>query len=144
MCGALAVPLRMCGHDTVFAVDAAVEADDRIVATANESDRTVITRDSALAARCSASILVESNDPDEQLRELAEAGLSLQLDSEPTWCGRCNREVTRVENGSLLPEYVPDDQSPIWQCSACAQYFWKGSHWADVQNRIDQITDGCH
>lgn len=144
MCGALVVPLRMCGHDTAYALDEHLEADDQFVRAATHTGRTAVTRDSELAAQCVESILVESNDPDEQLRELSEAGVSLELDSEPTLCGRCNGAVEQVENAQSAPEYVPDTQSPVWQCSECAQYFWKGSHWKDVRDRITRIRGGCH
>ncbi|WP_144799585.1 Mut7-C RNAse domain-containing protein [Halorubrum depositum] len=53
------------------------------------------------------------------------------------------------------PEYVPDDVGaspaagsdsapeadlrPAWRCRDCDQWFWKGSHWASVAERIDGI-----
>lgn len=46
MCGGLTSYLRMCGHDTVYALDRGVEADDRLLAIAHEEDRTLVTRDS--------------------------------------------------------------------------------------------------
>ncbi|PSQ40099.1 hypothetical protein BRD13_00720 [Halobacteriales archaeon SW_5_70_135] len=104
MCGGLRAPLRMCGHDTAYALDRDVEADDRLLALAREEERTLITRD----------------------RELAR-------------CGRCNGRlegVGREDSDGERPAYVPETADPVWRCRDCGQRFWRGSHWADVRERL--------
>ncbi|MCD2202049.1 Mut7-C RNAse domain-containing protein [Halobacterium sp. KA-6] len=135
MLGSLARMLRMCGHDAAYCLDRGVEADDAIRDLAAREDRVLVTRDRELAERAPESILVESKDVDDQLREVAAAGVDLT----PTpgeRCGACNGELHEVEGETEIPEYVPDDALPVWRCEDCGQYFWEGSHWDDVEKRL--------
>nr|WP_272931371.1 Mut7-C RNAse domain-containing protein [Halobacterium noricense] len=135
MLGSLARVLRMCGHDAAYCLDRGIEDDDAIRDLAAREGRVVVTRDRELAARTPESILVESKDVDDQLRELDAAGVTLT----PTpgeRCGACNGELERANDDSDRPEYVPDDAAPVWRCVDCGQCFWTGSHWADVEERL--------
>lgn len=137
MCGTLAVYLRMCGHDAAYALDREIEADDRLRALARAEHRVLVTRDRELAARTTDALLVESRDVGEQLRELAAAGIDLELADEPAHCGRCNGPVERVHAGEPTPEYAPDgDERRVWRCVECGQHFWKGSHWERVAETL--------
>jgi hypothetical protein len=60
MCGKLATYLRMCGHDTASALDRGVECDDELAGLAREENRTLLTRDTALACRVEEAILLEA------------------------------------------------------------------------------------
>ncbi|MCD2198474.1 Mut7-C RNAse domain-containing protein [Halobacterium sp. KA-4] len=138
MLGSLARMLRMCGHDAAYCLDRGVEADDAIRDLAAREDRVLVTRDRELAERAPESILVESKDVDDQLREVAAVGVDLT----PTpgeRCGACNGELHEVGEETGLPEYVPDDASPVWRCEDCGQYFWEGSHWDDVEKRLAEL-----
>ena len=136
MLGKLATLLRMCGYDAAYALDREIEADDEILALTEREGRLLITRDRELAARAERSILLESKDVDDQLRELKIAGIELSLD-EPSRCAACNDSLDPVSAGEETPEYVPDpDEQPVWRCPTCGQHFWEGSHWDDVEQRI--------
>lgn len=136
MLGSLAPMLRMCGHDAAYCLDRGIEADDAVRDLAAREDRVLVTRDRELAERATESILLESKDVDDQLRELDDEGVDLT----PTpgeRCGACNGELHEVGGeGNELPEYVPGDASPVWQCEDCEQFFWKGSHWDGVEARL--------
>lgn len=139
MCGGLRPYLRMCGHDSVYSLDRDVEADDELLRIAREEDRLLVTRDEGLAARAEPSLLLRSLDVEDQLRELLDAGIDLTLDDEPTYCGRCNGLLERVETDDV-PEYVPDPlPERLWRCRDCGQYFWKASHWDDVAETLDEL-----
>ena len=139
MLGKLATLLRMCGYDAAYALDRGIEADDEILALAEAEDRLLITRDRELAARAERSLLLESKDVDDQLRELEMAGIELSLD-EPSRCAACNESLEPVSAGEETPEYAPDpDEQPVWCCPDCGQYFWKGSHWDDVETRLTRF-----
>ncbi|MFW6385180.1 MAG: Mut7-C RNAse domain-containing protein [Halodesulfurarchaeum sp.] len=164
MCGGLRSILRMLGYDTVYALDRDAETDDVLVEIAVDEDRLIVTRDVDLAARSDRSVLLESTDTDEQLDELRAAGFELKL-TEPQRCSACNgpllwvpidgggggetsdpeRDGTGPEDIELsstdpvdsTPEGVPDPgEFRLWQCQHCGQYYWKGSHWDDVQSRL--------
>ncbi|WIV66899.1 Mut7-C RNAse domain-containing protein [Natrialbaceae archaeon AArc-T1-2] len=139
MCGGVVSYLRMCGHDTVYTGDRALEADDAIRDVAREEGRTIVTRDVDLATRAERSILLESRPVEGQLAELAAAGIDLELESEPTYCGACNGDLERVESGST-PEYAPDlAETAVWRCRDCGQHFWKGSHWDRVRETLERV-----
>lgn len=141
MCGKLAVYLRMCGHDTAYALDRGVESDDAVRELAREEGRTVLTRDEQLAASGDA-VLLTHRDVEGQLRELGAVGLDLGLDDHSTHCGTCNGSVERVEPEEPTPDYAPDArETDVWRCRDCGQHFWQGSHWADVAARLDALSD---
>jgi len=145
MLGKLARYLRMCGHDTAYAldrdgdgdIDVDVEADDAIRALAQREDRRLLTRDADLAARTEGALLLSARDVEAQLRELGEAGVRLSLPETPTRCGRCNGWLDRIEPSAPTPDDVPDPaETSVWRCERCGQHFWKGSHWDDVGRRL--------
>ena len=143
MCGGLRSYLRMCDHDTVYAGDRGLEADDALLALADAEDRTLITRDVALANRAVDAVLLESRDVEDQLAELAAAGLDLTLADEPRFCGRCNGSLERVDPEATTPEYAPDpDDADSWCCRRCDQVFWRGSHWDRVARTLSKIDGG--
>lgn len=137
MCGTLATYLRMCGYDALYALDGGVEADDDLATLAVEMDRTLVTRDRALAARVEDAVCLTERDVLGQLRELDAAGHPVELADEPSRCGACNGPVERVAPDAPRPSYVPaDGPDRHWQCLDCGQWFWKGSHWASVAERL--------
>lgn len=143
MCGGLVAYLRMCGHDTVYAGDRDLEADDALLAVARDDERTIVTRDVQLASRAEASILLESRDVEAQLAELAAAGLELTLDAEPDFCGRCNGPLEPVDSAASTPEYAPDPaETAVWHCRDCGQHFWRGSHWDRVERTLSGLESG--
>jgi len=135
MLGGLARICRMCGHDTAYCLDRSVEADDDVLALAASEDRTLVTRDRQLAARAPDGVLVESKAVDDQLRELAGAGIDLSLAGGER-CGACNGELRELGDGETSAEYVPGDADPVWACRDCGRQFYRGSHWDDVENRL--------
>ncbi len=137
MLGRLAGYLRMCGYDTVYALDRGVEADDTLRTIAEQEERTLVTRDVSLSQQTAKSILLREREVKDQLRELRTAGLTLEL-TEPTFCGRCNGslEPRPLDNP---PEYVPDEVAALWQCEECGQCFWKGSHWQRVKQTLQSL-----
>ncbi len=140
MLGSLATYLRMCGYDAAYALDRGVEADDRLAALARAEGRTLLTRDAALAARVADSVLLEERDVTDQLRELRAAGFDLSL-SEPRRCSSCNGRLERVDSdsGEGPAEGPNPDEQPVWRCVDCGQFFWKGSHWDDVRERLEGL-----
>jgi len=136
MCGGLRSYLRLCGHDTAYVLDrfdGDAPADDAIAALARTENRRLVTRDVALAGRTEDALLVESREVAGQLRELRAAGVALRP-AEPTYCGRCNGRLERLEGDPA--EYVPDDVGAVWACVDCGQQFWKGSHWDRMRETL--------
>ena len=142
MLGKLAVYLRLCGYDTVYALDRGVEADDRILEQAERESRTLLTRDVQLSNRAERGVLLTERDPDDQLAELVAAGLRLEPTDEPEWCGRCNGPVVAVDASEGTPEYAPDAaEREQWHCTHCGQVFWKGSHWDRMRETLREARE---
>ncbi|MFD1644798.1 Mut7-C RNAse domain-containing protein [Haloarchaeobius litoreus] len=143
MLGNLATYLRLCGHDTVYALDRDVEADEAVLGLATAGDRTLVTRDEQLATQAEQSILLRDRDTEPQLRELATAGVDLTPAEEPVHCGRCNGRLVRVDatDSDARPDYVPDHATPVWRCRNCDQRFWKGSHWDRMVATLADVRD---
>ncbi|MDY6764333.1 MAG: Mut7-C RNAse domain-containing protein [Halobacteria archaeon] len=135
MLGKLTRYLRMAGHDVVYIGDLDVEGDDEIAEKTKRGERTLVTRDTELASLVDNSILIESLTIEDQLKEVFEAGIELELDV-PERCSVCN---SRLEKTNERPEHAPDSVANIWKCVNCGQYFWKGSHWDDVKDRISSL-----
>ncbi len=139
MLGKLATYLRMCGYDAAYALDRELEDDDAILASARREGRRVVTRDVALADAAPDAVLLRSLDVEDQLRELGTAGFTLELD-EPERCSRCNGSLDRVGPDQRTPSFAPDpDQEAVWRCRECGQPYWRGSHWDDVERRLQFI-----
>ncbi|ELY98243.1 hypothetical protein C482_12012 [Natrialba chahannaoensis JCM 10990] len=156
MCGGLVAYLRMCDYDTVYAGDRepVLESDDDLLAVAAAEDRTLVTRDTELAARADDVILLTALEVEEQLGELSEAGVAFELAAEPSYCGRCNGVLERVDPSAETPEYAPDpaedsvddtgdkdadtEVMAVWRCQSCGQYFWRGSHWDRVERTLSE------
>ncbi|QCJ47577.1 MULTISPECIES: Mut7-C RNAse domain-containing protein [Haloprofundus] len=140
MLGKLAVYLRMCGYDAVYALDRGIEADDRLLALAEREGRRLLTRDVQLARRASDGVLLESRAVVDQLRELRDAGFDLTPGERPARCGRCNGPVERVDGDDETPEYAPDpNERAVFRCTRCGQCFWKGSHWDAVEETLSAV-----
>ncbi|WP_435069444.1 Mut7-C RNAse domain-containing protein [Haloplanus sp. C73] len=141
MLGKLARYLRMCGHDTAYALDRGVEADDDIATLARREDRRLLTRDADLAARTDGAIRLAAKDIEGQLRELDAAGVRLSLPDAPRRCGRCNGALDPVDSAASTPDHAPDpSETDVWECVSCGAHFWKGSHWDDVRARLASVT----
>lgn len=136
MLGTLVTYLRMCGHDTAYALDRDVEADDDLLAWAERENRTLLSRNRELVARAEDAVLVTAHDPLAQVDELREAGIEVSLPDEPTRCSRCNGRLVAAGD-EPRPDYAPSPtEQPVWRCPDCGQYYWRGSHWADLRERL--------
>lgn len=132
MLGSLARFLRMAGHDARYAGDA---TDDELLQEAEREDRIIVTRDAELAARSEDAVLLRTKDLDRQLSAVAEA-LDLDLSPSMDRCSRCNAPLRAAEDAE--PEYVPDDARDLKRCTRCGQYYWKGSHWESIKERLEK------
>jgi uncharacterized protein with PIN domain len=140
MLGSLATYLRMCGYDAAYAGDRGIERDDDLLALASTERRRLLTRNRALADRTDRSLLLSSRDVVEQLAELVEAGVPLDVEETPTYCGDCNGRLESVDRTEPTPKYAPDPHDEaVWRCRECGQHFWKGSHWDDVAETLADL-----
>lgn len=137
MLGKLAVYLRMCGYDTAYAGDRGITADDAMRGLAIAEERRLLSRDRSLVASTPEAIFVESHAVEDQIAELREAGIDIDLGDRPRRCGRCNGPLDPEPEDRPRPDYAPTDPAvDCFRCRECGRYFWEGSHWEDVADRL--------
>lgn len=128
----LARYLRVLGYDARWDLDAPI-AD--YLERADHEQRIFLTRSQRLEHQRRLPqrfMLIASDDPVEQLRQVVR---SLELDPHAhlfTRCIRCNVELAVIEKNAELAARVPartfEAYSQFFTCPCCATVFWKGAH----------------
>jgi hypothetical protein len=157
MLGSLAKWLRIIGFDTLYC---RTFDDNEIARIGKQQQRTVLTRDTALARKKThhSVILIRSQDTFTQVKEVLTAVARVQgkapsatpgaagdevcLPSHPR-CPRCNGQLLRVDKETLLnevPEHVFLTSQSFLRCEACAKVFWEGSHKRMIDKALKEIT----
>jgi uncharacterized protein len=143
--GKLARYLRLLGFDTLYRADC---DDAALVALSLAESRLVLTRDKGLLKHraLTRGYWLRSTAPREQLREVVRA-FDLAGSMQPfTRCMRCNRELAPVAKdavASRLPPRVRSCFDEFVQCPACAQVYWRGSHYDRLRGLVDELRCGA-
>lgn len=122
--------------------------DDRLIALARESGRTIVTRDRALSVKCKKQgvqcILLQAASLQEQLRTILKyTGQS----SFPNTirCPLCNTPLrTAARHERKVSETVPPNvlkaHRKFWLCDGCGKVYWAGSHWKRIYRILHTLT----
>ncbi len=144
MLGRLAKSLRMLGFDTLYA---RCLTPQQLRRSSVEQQRIILTRRSAFLNSTStgACIYMRSNDPEEQLRQVIDAcGITKALIRPFTICLRCNvmlAGLAKEAAAGRVPDYVFTTVDHFAACTACGRVYWKGTHYANMADRILKIID---
>ncbi|MFB6197170.1 MAG: Mut7-C RNAse domain-containing protein, partial [Halobacteriaceae archaeon] len=123
--------------DAAFALDRGVERDEEIRDLSLKENRILVTRDRDLATRTQDAILLTSKSIEGQLEELESLGFDVSLEPRSPRCSACNDVLKRVSEAEDTPDDAPDpDSQVVWLCETCESFYWKGSHWESVQDRL--------
>jgi len=143
--GKLARRLRMMGYDSVFFSG---EDDSAMVKQALAEDRTILTRDTGIMRRKAISsgrvraVLIESEEPEKQMRQLT-AAFDLKGRARPfTLCLECNAPLenrSREEVAGRVPPYVYRTQTQYMECPSCHRIYWRGTHWEAMIRRLEKL-----
>jgi uncharacterized protein len=145
--GRLAAYLRMLGFDTWYDRFA---GDPLLAAVAGGERRFLLTRDVGLLKRreVAQGYCVRSHKPHDQLREVA-SRFDLRSQFIPfSRCMECNGSlypVPKSEIADLLPPHTRETKTEFSRCLKCGKIYWRGSHYARMLERINQLTvlDNC-
>jgi uncharacterized protein len=130
MLGRLARWLRAAGFDTAYLP----ELDDHaLVRLATLESRTLLTRDRHLVEHLQPAdaLLVRSQLPLEQLRQVSDACGLLRPDGLFTRCLVCNAVLDPLPADAaarLLPPRAREIGGPAFRCPGCGRVYWPGSH----------------
>jgi uncharacterized protein with PIN domain len=143
--GKLARWLRMLGFDSLFFTG---EDDSDMVKQALAEGRIILTRDTGVMKRRVITrgrlkaILIESEEPEQQMRQVM-ADLDITNNSHPfTLCLECNRPLapkTPAEVKDRVPPYVFKTQKQYVECPACRRIYWRGTHWAAMLHKLEKL-----
>jgi hypothetical protein len=141
MLGRLARWLRILGFDTAYRDD---WSDAELARRAFEEDRILLTRDRRLPDRWRVPrvLVLGSEGPGEQLREVARAFPRGASTRAFTRCSRCNAPLeaaTRESVAAAVPPRVLRDQREFRRCPGCARVYWEGSHVARMRSVLDDL-----
>ncbi len=136
MLGQTAKWLRLLGIDAEYAPKG---EDEKLLEIANQEDRVIITRDKELGSEENA-VLVDKEPPEKIIKEVIQ---EYDVEINPlSRCSKCNRVVEKVEQTKVegkVPENVFKLNEEFWYCDRCDQYYWKGSHWEKIMDKIDEM-----
>ncbi len=138
MLGQTAKWLRLLGLDAEYAPEG---EDDKLKEIAEQEGRVIITRDKELAREKNA-VLVEKEPPESIIPKIIE---EYDVEIRPlSRCSKCNEKVEKVEKEEVegkVPENVFELNEEFWYCDECDQYYWRGSHWEKITERIDEMIE---
>ncbi len=140
----------MMGYDSVFFSGA---DDSAMVKQALAEGRVILTRDTGIMRRRAVSsgrvkaILIESEEPEQQMRQLMRA-FDLKTQTRPfTLCLECNTPLesrSREEMAGRLPPYVYRTQAQYMECPGCHRVYWRGTHWAAMVRKLEKLADNLN
>ena len=144
MLGSLMKWLRLLGFDVLYPDDL---EDDRIDEMARRENRILITRDRVFSRRASSPVLLlRSLNTVDQLKEVDGCYGVLRISEEKkmlfTRCSVCNhvlREVSKADVQDKVPPGVYEHQEIFWFCPECHRYYWPGTHYREILNKIETL-----
>ena len=147
MLGGLARWLRAAGHDASWhdGID-----DGELVRLARAEGRTVLSSDDDIFGYALVrdgvvpALFVPRGQPiqDQLAHVLRELGLPLR---EPR-CMACGGELAEVAKGAVGDRVPPRSlarHDRFWQCARCGKFFWHGTHWEQIVERLRQAAGGA-
>ncbi len=144
MLGSLAKWLRILGFDTFYANKEIT--DEELLNIAKIENRTIVSRDKELILRGKKQninvIEIKNTDLDDQLKlvlNLIKIDEKLVLSR----CTLCNKILEKIEKSKVegkVPRKVFDNNDEFWFCNKCKKFYWMGSHYEKITDKIDEIT----
>lgn len=140
--GRLAAYLRMAGFDTLYRNDF---PDDELAHIAHHEQRVLLTRDIGLLKRglVTYGYFVRATNPRRRLIEVTRRYRLAHFTDGADFgrCARCNGTLNTVEKADILEalsERTASHYDLFSQCADCAQVYWKGSHYEQMQALLDE------
>lgn len=141
MLGKLAKWLKILGFDTLYF--SRIEDSD-FLAMAKKEERVLLTRDTGMIekSRDIKSLFIESEDWKDQVRQVLDT-FALWGDVHPnSRCIECNVELkslTRKKAKNLVAPFVYEHARSFALCSRCGRVFWQGTHYQDMEYKIEEL-----
>jgi uncharacterized protein with PIN domain len=153
MLGRLSRWLRLFGYDTLE-IKKQENEDDILLELAGKEDRILISRDALLIRKAIKKGLgaydVQSPKIMEQLREM-HSQFKLSFEAKMDRCTLCNSSIRKIDPSEMVSlktkEYIYperlDKGTDFWICDNCGQVYWQGSHWENIQERVNELKNSA-
>jgi uncharacterized protein len=124
--------------------------DTEMVNQALAENRIILTRDTHILKRRLVtsgkvtSILILSDDPERQIQQVVEKLGLLNAIRPFVLCLECNyplQNITKEESKNRVPIYVWQTQNEYRECLQCRRIYWKGTHWARMNERLKKLIE---
>ena len=141
MLGKLAKWLKVLGFDVIYLNRA---SDAELLRLARRDKRTLLTRDHPLleSAKNIRSLLIASEDWPAQLAQVLDA---FKLRSAIKPCSRCLacnvplESLPKKKARNLVTPFIYEQASSFAVCPSCGRVFWPGTHYKDMDSKIETI-----
>jgi len=139
--GRLAELLRMLGFDCIYQND----FDDlQLARISGVEERILLTRDRGLLKRNSVTsgYLIRSKIPEEQAVEVIRRFKLFREINLLSRCANCGGQLKRVSKEDVYDQLEPMTREyfqNFQQCEGCQQVFWKGSHYSQLEDMLQEI-----
>jgi len=144
MLGSLVRWLRICGYDAEYQNDA---PDGELIRRAREDDRILLTKDRLLAGEAkregATAFYVEGETTVEKLSSVS-GRFRLSLIPVESRCPNCNsplRPAEKIEVRERVPSKTHDAFEEFWLCDHCGSVFWRGSHWRNIVETLEEASN---
>jgi hypothetical protein len=141
MLGKLAKWLKILGFDTVYLN----KAEDRdLLLLARREKRVLLTKDQELlqAAAGLPCLYIKSEIWEEQLRQVLDAFRLRERARPHSRCLTCNIKLKGIPKRlarNLVTPFVFERAPCFAICPSCGRVFWPGTHFQDMDTKIDRI-----
>lgn len=139
MLGSLARWMRFFGFDCAYPK---VLPDKELVDMVKNEERIILTRDKDLAqSKDVEAFYIESTDLDKQIALVLE-NFNLKITDPFSRCSVCNSVLIKVKKSEVegkVPEKVFAWQDEFLKCENCQKYYWQGTHFKGIMDKIDKL-----
>jgi uncharacterized protein with PIN domain len=142
MLGKLAKWLRFMGFDTMYPRN----IDDKaLVDLTRKENRCLLSRDKELSKIKNLNVIyIKSEKIEEQLKQVIKELNLKPNEGEFTRCPECNSKIINIEKIQVkdkVPPGVYNKQELFWLCKKCGRYYWQGTHYDKIKEKIKMLYD---
>lgn len=141
MLGKLAKWLKILGFDALYF--SKIE-DDELLDIAQKQGRILLTRDTGLIEKAKnvETLFLESEEWRDQVRQVLEVFDLWEQANPHTRCIECNvrlKSLAKKNAKNLVTPFVYKHADSFALCPDCGRVFWRGTHFRDMEFKIEEI-----
>ena len=141
MLGKLAKWLKILGFDALFFNK--IEDDD-LLSRARKEKRILLTRDTGLIEKAKDvdTLFLESEEWRDQVKQVLDKFSLWERVNPHTRCIDCNvklKDLPKKNAKNLVTPFVYKHADSFALCSGCGRVFWRGTHFKDMEFKIEEL-----